>query len=77
MVLFFFVDYKDKHWVGGVKMHSNFFSIHGIQDSYTLNAAWASYLPPPRAIFRGVGVGRPPFLGTKKILTSLIVLEID
>ena len=29
-----------------------------------------------RGVFRGGG-GRPPFLGTKKILTSAIVLEID
>ena len=30
-----------------------------------------------RGVFRGGGGGRPPFLGTKKILTSVIVLEID
>ena len=30
-----------------------------------------------RGVFRGGGRGRPLFLGTKKILTSAIVLEID
>ena len=30
-----------------------------------------------RGVFRGGGHDQPPFLGTKKILTSAIVLEID